>query len=119
MDKINFIDWLLRFYDVSDVIYQNDLSKYNNGLIDGLDYDGLKGFIEQTCKYRPSAIEINSIATKYKFFTKKEYRCPALIHWEYIKKTAHKGTMKDLPEETKNKILAFTQKMGIKSCLEN
>lgn len=119
MDKFDFIDWLLRFYNVSDTIFQNELTKYSNGLLGGLDYEGLKGFITETCKNRPSVIEINKFATTYKFFKKEEYKCPALIHWEFIKRTAYKGTMNDLPEETKNKILAFTQKMGIKSCLEN
>lgn len=120
MDRIAFISWLLRFFGVSDYIFQSEMPKYNNGLLNNLDYDGLKGFIEQTCKTRPNSVEINKIATMYKFFSKEEshYKCPAVKHIEKIKQEP-RYTMHDLPQSTKDAILALKEKIGIKTCLDS
>ncbi len=120
MDRITFISWLLSFFDVSDYIFQSEMPKYNNGLLKNLDYDGLKGFIEQTCKTRPTAVEINKYATMYKFFSKEEthYRCPVVKHISALKNEP-RYSMQELPQSTKDAILALKAKIGIKTCLES
>lgn len=117
MDRIEFISWLLRFFNVSDFIFQSEMPKYNNGLLNNLDYVGLKGFIEQTCKTRPNSVEINKMATMYKFFSGNVNKDPALRHIERIKLEPH-IEMKSFDEYLKDKIRKFCSKNGITPCFD-
>ena len=117
MDKRQFINWLLERFKVSDVNYETQASKLNNGILNGVNYAKVADYIEKNNKYMPSAIEINRIARDNKYFV-TDNNCPALKYVRELEKEP-KYTMKDLPEDLKAKIRNLCKKIGAKTVLED
>lgn len=107
MDKQTFLNWLLDKFDVPDNVFEYEICKYNKGLHENIDYSKLQDYVNENCKTRPGYIELNRCATMNKYFIKKEPRCYALKHFDYIKSTSCKGTMNDLDDSLKEKIREF------------
>lgn len=109
---MTFINWLLNQYNVPDLVFENELNKYNNGLFDSIDFDILKNHVEKHCKSKPTVIEINRIVTQNDYTVKLYPRSPALQHAVDIQKTQH-VEMKDFPPELKLKINKMCEKLGM------
>jgi len=113
MDKLDFLNWMFDFYKTSEYIVTNEIMKYNNGLLNNIDFEKLQNYVKNYVPTRPNVIELNKYATMYKFFLNTcKNKCPALLHYQYIKETSGEGNMNDLPVETKQKIINFLKICG-------
>ena len=111
VNKIEFIAWLLNHYNVSDFAFENEMKKYNSGLIDS-EFDLLKAHVEKHCKSKPLTTELNRII-KVNNFEKKVYlKSPALQHMIDLRKIPH-VEMSDFPEDLKAKMTKVLSKYGI------
>lgn len=117
MSKIDFINWLLNRYNVSDIEFENEMNKYNNGLIDSIDFIKLQSHIESHCKNKPTITELNRIAKINDYIEKVFPRCYALQHAIDIQKTEHID-MKDFPIDLKIRINALCNKLGMQKRFE-
>lgn len=115
MDKRQFINWLLEKYKVSDVNYETQANKLNNGILLGVNYSKVADYIEKNNKYMPSAIEINRIARDNQYFI-TDNSCPALKYAMELEREP-KHSMQDLPEDLKAKIKSLCKKIGAKTVL--
>ena len=112
MNKFDFINWFLNRYNVSDSEFENELNKYNNGLIRSVDFQLLKEHIEKHCKFKPSVNDLNRIVKMNDYIEKVYPRCYALQHAIDIQKTEH-IEMKDFPIDLKRRINALCNKLGM------
>lgn len=121
LKKLDFINWLLNYYNVSDGQFATELHKYNNGLTDKIDFNKLKDYVMNTYSLRPGVIELNKVSTIYKFFVfvdNDSDKCSALKYYDYLKKTSCNTPMSDFPEDLKEKIRQTLNKYGIKPCFD-
>jgi hypothetical protein len=122
MNRQQFANWLINQCDCNSEESKSSLiAKYTNGLLNNLDFDKLQcHLIIEKLGSLPSPKELNDIA-QAKGFTNvvatNPCQCEALRHMAEIQATP-RVEMKDFPDELKAKILKFTRRFGIKSCLE-
>lgn len=114
MNRHDFIDWLLTHYNTPESSFESLFNKYNNGLLDNLNYDFLKNDLEKKFNFLPEIKEINNFANKN---LESDDKCEALIHIKRIK-NLETIEMIEFDENLKNKIRSFLLKYGKKPAFD-
>ena len=114
MNRHDFIDWLLTHYNTPESSFESLFNKYNNGLLDNLNYDFLQSELEKNFKFLPEIKEINTFFCKKPEVIKK---CKALQHVNELKKL-ETVNMIEFDENLKNKIRDFLSKYGKKPAFD-